>query len=104
MKTTFAAAALCSTLVAALVAADVNDWLSHDHDAGGQRFPPLKQITPANGATVQRAWTFDTGVTGLQVTPLVLSGIIYVTAGKDIIAHTAESSNSIWKYTLPAAC
>src|SRR5439155_23451275 len=32
MKTTFAAAALCSTLVAALIAADVNDWPSHDHD------------------------------------------------------------------------
>ena len=103
MKTTFAAAALCSTLVAALIAADVNDWPSHDHDAGGQRFSPLKQITPANVATLQRAWTFDTGVTGLQVTPLVISGIMYVTAGKDIIALEPESSKIIWKYTAPAA-
>ena len=103
MKTTFAAAALCSTFVAALIAADVNDWPSHDHDAGGQRFSPLKQITPANVATLQRAWTFDTGVTGLQVTPLVIGGIMYVTAGKDIIALEPESSKIIWKYTAPAA-
>ena len=103
MKKTFAAAALVSALVAALVAADVNDWPSHDHDAGGQRFSPLKQITPANVAKLQRAWTFDTGVTGLQVTPLVINGIMYVTAGKDIIALEPETAKVIWKYTAPAA-
>jgi len=54
MKTIFAAAALGSALVAALVAADVNDWPSHDHDAGGRRFSPLKQISPANVATLRR--------------------------------------------------
>src|SRR6478752_3349022 len=73
-----------AALVAMLGAADVNDWPSHDHDAGGQRYSPLKQITPANVATLQRAWTFDTGVNGLQVTPLVVNGVMYVTAGQDV--------------------
>jgi len=82
---------------ALLTAADVNDWPYHDHDAGGQRFSPLKQITPANVATLQRAWTFDTGVNGLQVTPLVINGIMYVTAGKDIIALEPESAKVIWR-------
>jgi glucose dehydrogenase len=103
MQRTFAAAALCCVLAAALVAADVNDWPSHDHDAGGQRFSPLKQITAANVATLQRAWTFDTGVTDLQATPLVINGIMYVTAGKDILALEPESAKIIWKYTGPAA-
>ena len=88
---------------AVLVAADVNDWPYHDHDAGGQRFSPLKQITPANVGKLQRAWTFDTGVTGLQVTPLVINGIMYVTAGKDIIALEPETAKVIWRYTAPAA-
>src|SRR5437870_11068432 len=103
MKTTFAAAALCSTLVAALIAADVNDWPSHDHDAGGQRFSPLKQITPANVAKLQTAWTFDTGANGIQVTPLVVGGIMYVSAGRDVISLEPETAKVIWRYTAPAA-
>jgi len=79
------ALALLASLVS-LAAVDSNDWPSHDHDAGGQRFSPLKQITPANVATLQPAWTFDTGAPGLQVTPLVINGIMYVTAGNDVIA------------------
>src|SRR4051812_4035850 len=75
-----------------LAASDATDWPSHDHDAGGQRFSPLKQITPANAGKLQLAWTFDTGVPGLQVTPLAINGIMYVTAGKDIIALEPETA------------
>ena len=50
IKTTVMTVVVCAGLVAALAAADVNDWPSHDRDAGGQRFSPLKQITPANVA------------------------------------------------------
>src|SRR5712691_7576585 len=103
MQKLFPTAAVCVVLVAAVLAADGNDWPTHDHDAGGQRFSPLEQITPANVATLQRAWTFDTGVTGLQVTPLVTNGIMYVTAGKDILALEPETAKIIWKYTGPAA-
>jgi quinoprotein glucose dehydrogenase len=70
---------------------------------GGQRFSPLKQITPSNVARLQTAWTFDTGATGIQVTPLVINGIMYVAAGKDILALEPETAKVIWKYTAPAA-
>ena len=103
MRRTLVAAALCSAVVTAVIAADVNDWPSHDHDAGGQRFSPLKQITPANVAKLQPAWTFDTGAPGLQVTPLVINGIMYLTAGKDVIALEPETAKVIWRYTAPAA-
>src|SRR6476469_9562498 len=98
-----ATAAACTALAAVLGASDTNDWPSHDHDAGGQRFSPLTQITAANAGTLQPAWTFDTGVSGLQVTPLVVNGIMYVTAGRDIVALEPESATIIWKYTAPAA-
>src|SRR3954451_20030844 len=74
--------ALCSSFVplsavdSPVSAVDSNDWPSHDHDAGGRRFSPLKQISPANVAKLQRAWTFDTGAAGLQVTPLAINGIM----------------------------
>ena len=87
----------------ALVAAADNDWAFHDGDAAGRRFSTLTQITPANVGKLQRAWTFDTGATGIQVTPLVVNGIMYVTGGKDIVALEPETAKIIWKYTAPAA-
>src|SRR5262249_24562562 len=51
-----AAVAGTAVLVAALSAADPNDWPLHDHDASGRRFSPLKQITPANVSRLQQAW------------------------------------------------
>lgn len=97
--------ALCVAIACAGVcafAADVNDWPMHDHDAGAQRFSPLKQITPANVTKLQPAWTFDTGATGIQVTPLVINGIMYVSAGKDVIALEPETAKVIWRFTAPA--
>ena len=94
----FLAASLMS---AVLVAADNGDWPYHDHDPGGTRFSPLTQITPANVANLKPAWTFDTGVTGIQVTPIVVGGMMYVTAGRDIIALEPETGKVLWKFTAP---
>ena len=88
---------------AALIAADQGDWPSHDHDAAGQRFSPLVQITPANASKLQPVWSYDTGVTGIQATPLVVGGMMFVTAGKDIIALEPETGRVLWKFTAPAA-
>jgi quinoprotein glucose dehydrogenase len=109
MKNAIAAAALCSTLAAALVAADVNDWPSHDHDAGGQRFSPLKQITPANVATLQRAWSIHlkpAGYTGAfkedEAIPLVIGNIMYLASPYGAVhALDATTGAEKWKFQLP---
>ena len=103
MKHVVITAGACVAAAALVAGVDVNDWPSHDHDAGGQRFSPLAQITPANVATLQPAWTFDTGASGIQVTPLVVGGVMYVTAGRDIMALEPETATLIWRYTAPAA-
>jgi glucose dehydrogenase len=94
-----AAALLSLRLVGA---SEPGDWPSHDRDAGGQRFSPLTQIAPSNVAGLQRAWTFDTGATGIQVTPLVVNGMMYVTAGSDVIALEPETAKVIWRFRAPA--
>ena len=48
------------------------DWPSYGRDPGAQRFSPLTQITPENVQRLQPAWSFDTGATAMQVTPLVI--------------------------------
>jgi hypothetical protein len=54
-----------------LAAADGNDWPSSHRDLTGQRYSPLKQITPANVATLETAWSFDTEAGPLQTIPIV---------------------------------
>jgi len=93
------ALAAAGLMSAVLVAADTGDWPYHDHDPGGTRFSPLAQITPANVAKLTPAWTFDSGVTGIQVTPLVVNGVMYVTAGQNIVALEPESGKLLWKFT-----
>ncbi len=74
------------------------DWASYGRDPGGQRFSPLTQITPRNVATLTRAWTFDAGATGLQVTPLVIDGVLYLSAGNSLFALEPETGKVRWKY------
>ncbi len=35
-----------------------NDWPTFGHDPGGERFSPLKQITPANAPDLKVAWVY----------------------------------------------
>ena len=79
------------------------DWPSVGRDPGGQRFSPLTQINRDNVKTLQPAWVFDTGSTGLQVTPLVVGGRMYLTAGSTIFALEPETGTVIWKYEAPGA-
>src|ERR1700722_11967325 len=63
------------------------EWPTYGHDSGGMRFSPLKQITPANVAKLQPAWTYhlkpESGPADFrasEATPLVIDGIMYVTS------------------------
>ena len=78
------------------------DWPTYGHDVGGMRYSPLKQITPANVATLKRVWTYDTGENspaGYEVTPLVVGTTMYLsTPAQKIVALDAETGKELWKY------
>ena len=65
--------------------AHASEWPTYGHDSGGMRFSPLKQITPANVANLQAAWTYHLKPEGgpgdfraTEATPLVINGIMYI--------------------------
>jgi len=72
------------------------DWPVYGRDPGGARFSPLTQITRANVAQLQVAWTYHTGIPdmsgmghrppALEVTPIVVDGTMYVSTPTGIIA------------------
>src|SRR5438477_3311366 len=47
-----------ATLAIAQPGADSKEWPTYGHDAGGMRYSPLTQITPANVAQLKVAWVY----------------------------------------------
>ncbi len=79
--------------------ADATQWWYPDRDPGAGRHSPATQITPKNIAGLQVAWTFDAGASNLQATPLVIKGLMYITAGRSVFALEPETGTPVWKWT-----
>jgi len=80
-------------------ARDTSSWLSYGRDLLGQRYVDLKQITPKNLERLRPAWVFATGGEnrGLQATPLVQDGVIYLSAdGSRVFAIDARTGARKW--------
>lgn len=74
------------------------DWPVYGHDPGAARFSPLKQINRENIDRLQLAWTFHTGKAGSEGIPIVVGGVMYVTAANGIFALEPETGRKLWHY------
>ena len=85
------------------------EWRYYGGDAGGMKYSPLKQITPANVTTLKPAWTFHTGElsdgktlltrTTFEATPLVVDGVMYLTTPFNrLIALDPETGQQLWAF------
>ena len=83
--------------------ARVGEWQTFGNDAGAQRFSTLRQITSQNVGALQQAWAFDTGSRDLQVTPLVINGLMYLTGGSAVHALEPETGKPVWRYDAGSA-
>jgi alcohol dehydrogenase (cytochrome c) len=78
------------------------DWPTYHGNVNGNRFSTLDQIHKGNVARLAPRWTYSLGATSrLQVTPVVVDGIMYVTAGNQCHALDAGTGRLIWKYERP---
>ncbi|MBM3736474.1 MAG: PQQ-dependent dehydrogenase, methanol/ethanol family [Acidobacteria bacterium] len=80
--------------------ADDANWLQYGRDYGNQRFSPHKLIHRGNVGRLVPVWSFQTGVPdGLQATPLVVDGVIYLTTSwNHVFAIDARTGAEIWHY------
>jgi len=84
------------------------DWPMYNRDLSGTRFSPLKQITPANVASLKEAWSYrfhrpGKPITGLspselyqEITPIVVNGIMYMPSGDRVVALEPETGKELW--------
>lgn len=79
-----------------------NDWRYAGHDPGAMRYSPLTQINKQNVIKLRRAWTFHTGDPADDVNsegaPLVVDGVMYLDAGKNVFALDPVTGRQIWKF------
>jgi PQQ-dependent dehydrogenase (methanol/ethanol family) len=86
---------------ASLRAAKGDDqWIAHGGNQAEQRFSTLDQIDENNVGKLGLAWSFETETTrGLEATPIVIDGVLYVTGSWSVVfAVDARSGEQIWKY------
>lgn len=79
-----------------------SDWLTYHGLPGGNRFSALKQIDATNVERLAPAWIFPiAGSSRLQVTPVVVDGIMYVTNANECFALDAGTGRRLWHFHRP---
>src|SRR5207302_6272835 len=78
------------------------DWPTYNGDPGGNRYTTLSQISKDNVEHLGMKWLFTVrGAGELEVTPVVVAGMMYVTAGDECFALDAGSGREIWHTKRP---
>jgi quinoprotein glucose dehydrogenase len=103
-----AAFALGASGIRAQAGTTGGQWRSFAGDLGSTRYAPLDQINADNFADLEVAWVFDPDNLGptpdfnYQVTPLMIDGVLYATAGsrRNVVALDATTGELIWMYRL----
>ena len=72
------------------------DWPTYHGDIGGNRHSPLDQINTANVRTLAIKWIYPIDNFTLEVTPVVVNGVMYVTGPNQVFALDAQSGRTIW--------
>ncbi|QDM27795.1 PQQ-dependent dehydrogenase, methanol/ethanol family [Tardiphaga sp. vice304] len=87
---------------AAIIANGANskDWPSYGLDYAETRFSKLNHITADNVKNIGLMWTYNLeSIRGVEATPLVVDGIMYVTAPWSIVhAVDVRSGKRIWSF------
>lgn len=78
------------------------DWSSYDGDHNGNRYSSLEQINTGNIQKLAPAWVFPVaGAPRLEVTPLVIEGVMYITGPNEAYALDAITGRQIWAFRTP---
>jgi len=78
------------------------DWLSYNGDYSGRRFSSLDQINSKNVSSLRAQWVFHApNSDSLEVTPVVVNGLMFVTSANDAYALDAQTGRQVWHHAWP---
>jgi alcohol dehydrogenase (cytochrome c) len=80
------------------------NWTSYNGDYTGRRYSSLRKITTGNVRQLREAWVFHPGNSqNLEVTPVVIDGIMFVTSANNVSALDARTGRTLWHYERPVS-
>jgi glucose dehydrogenase len=91
--------------VAPVLPSSVADWPTYNRDLAGTRYSPLTQINRDNVDKLEQVWSYPLGrnVTtgnlggGSEFTPLVIDGVMYVSAADHVVALDSVDGRVLWR-------
>jgi alcohol dehydrogenase (cytochrome c) len=78
------------------------NWVSYNGDYTGRRYSGLREITTSNVSQLRAQWVFHSpNSSHLEVTPVVVDGVMFVTSANDAYALDAQTGRTIWHNARP---
>jgi PQQ-dependent dehydrogenase (methanol/ethanol family) len=77
------------------------DWPTYNGTLDGNRHSELDQVNLKNASTLQLAWTYTIPFNGLETTPIVVDGVMFVTGNNQVYALSGSTGREIWRYERP---
>ncbi len=77
------------------------EWPTYNGDLKANRHSPLNQINTENVNRLQLQWSYSFSYNGLEMTPLMADGVMYVTGPNQVCAIDAQTGRQIWCYSRP---
>ena len=77
------------------------NWLTYSGNYAGHRYSPLAGITRENVAGLRVAWAHQFGTGRTETSPIVVNGVMYVTAPNMAAALDARTGRELWKWSRP---
>src|SRR4029079_13536792 len=85
----------------AVLSPKAGDWPSYNGDVNGNRYSLLTNINAGNGAKVKATWVHPLPYSPVEATPIVVDGVMYMTAPNQVVALDGRTGSEIWSYSRP---
>jgi alcohol dehydrogenase (cytochrome c) len=78
------------------------NWASYNGDYTGRRYSRLREINTRNVSQLRAQWVFHApNSSHLEVTPVEVDGVMFVTSANDAYALDAQTGRTIWHNARP---
>jgi PQQ-dependent dehydrogenase (methanol/ethanol family) len=77
------------------------DWPTYNGTLDGNRYSRSNQVNVNNVTGLQPQWIYSIPFNGLETTPVVVDGIMYVTGNNQVFALSGRTGREIWRYERP---
>ncbi|HWE00550.1 MAG TPA: c-type cytochrome, partial [Bryobacteraceae bacterium] len=96
-------APIAATGIGPGVAFSRGSWPTYNGNVSGNRFSPLDEINERNVGRLAPQWMFtiQDAPRALEMTPVVVDGVMYVTTVNEAYALDAANGREIWRYRRP---